>query len=1116
MLQRIAVYALGLLVVAGVGYNIWSWRSGEVPSNASPEAPASAAITAAAPEAALAPVAAPAPPLTTTSVTLALEAGTIEAHLSLQVNDQHEPNPIAVEFDESVPAIFVSLKSTLPEPTVVGVVWRRLPNAAIPARDLDVTTVSIPQGQRRSDRLRAPREGFLPGSYELQISINNIDPKVLPFRVTSKYTDAREIIGAEGMPGMNVALAGLGGRIASSNAGFKSPNWAASNLIDGFPFQIGGSGCTNCGWTSGNDEAPYEIVLALGGDQPVTIDAVVIDPSTEDTTTGGEWELIPRNVEVSVSSTSATDGFSAAGSARIVPRAVEQLIRIAPTPARFVKLRILSNWGGNTTRLGEVKVLEVAGVSALDGWPRNLALPGLGGVVARYSSQDGVPTGVQQLIDDALTEPWVSADHYLPQDFVFAFKDDQVAKIDRVVLRPQGRTPESWPKKVLVSVSSDSLFAFDDVGQFELPKEARDHEFRVKRDARFLRVRVLENHGARSTSLNEIRIFEDSAAGYTSVLARTAPLAAPAAAAGLTAATADAEEQESNDQVSTANRIALAKTVGGKVEPLGEQDHFAIEVPSGGRQVLSVALAGAPFIKTSVSLLGADGAELKRFDPAQARGSTATISWLVAPGAGTLRVSEPPASIVLVWDTSGSMNGMTDALREAVLAYLDQVRPTEQLNLIRFSDDVEVLLKDFSSDRNLLKNAADPDKFYPDGGTRFYDAIEQAVALLKPRTGNRAIIMLSDGEDSLSKMEAPAFWTLLQEEQVRIYTIGLGVALKGFATRVGSTGQRFMGHASYVTNGRTFFARDTSELKSLYDRIAAELRAVSRYTMTPSVSAALGSLSIAATGERMAAVSAPARVQLVLDASGSMNRRINGKRMIDSAKDVLVSLIKAVPDEVQMGLRVYGHRIREGQKGACEDSQQVQPIARLNRARLLARVQAINALGTTPIAYSLEQVASDLGKADGPQMVVLVTDGREECGGDPKAAVAKLKAQGYNVRVNIVGFALTDKGAQQQLAEAAALTGGSYVNAKDDSALKEALDAAMRVPFEIRDSSGAVVGSGQVGQEALRLPEGHYTVVVQTAERPITIPGVRVVANRESRVELKKEGRDIGIKVNQP
>jgi VWFA-related protein len=768
-------------------------------------------------------------------------------------------------------------------------------------------------------------------------------------------------------------------------------------------------------------------------------------------------------------------------------------------------------------QLAEVKVLEAKGQFALEPLPRNIALPALGGVVARFSSQDDVRNGVQQLIDNATDDPWISADGYLPQDFVFAFKDDQVARVESIVLRSGGRAAETFPKKVLVSVSTDSLFEFADVGQFDVARDEVEHALPVRRDGRFVRVRILENYGGRDTSLNEIRILEGSGSGYVSVLARTAPLVSPAAAAAeAELARADADEKESNDDPAAANPLTAGRSTRGTIEPLGESDHFAIDVAAGSRQMLNLALTAPPFIKTSVSLLDATGVETKRFDPAQASEAATTISWLVDPGRQTIRVAEPPASIVLIWDTSGSMEGMTDALREAVLAYLSRVRPTEKLNLIRFSDEVEVLLPDFTSDPDTLRAAATSEKFYPDGGTRFYDAVERAVALLAKQSGNRAIIVLSDGEDSLSRLSAPRFWSLLQQERVRLYSIGLGVALKGFATRIGSTGQRFMGHASYVTNGRSFFARDTSELKALYDRIAAELRVVSKYTLTPSIGAATGTIAVSATGERLAAVSAPSRVQLVLDASGSMNRRTGNRRMIDAAKDVLSSVVTAMPDEVHVGLRVYGHRIREGARGACEDSQQVYPIAKLDRTRLLQRIRSINALGTTPIAYSLQQVANDLAGSDGPQMVVLVTDGREECGGDPKAAVEALRAAGLKVRVNIVGFALTDATAQKQLTEAAALTGGSYVNAKDDATLKAALDDALRVPFEVRDSAGAVVASGRVGDQALSVPEGFYTIAVQTAEREILVRDVRVVATKDSKIELKKEGREVGVKVNQP
>ena len=126
-----------------------------------------------------------------------------------------------------------------------------------------------------------------------------------------------------------------------------------------------------------------------------------------------------------------------------------------------------------------------------------------------------------------------------------------------------------------------------------------------------------------------------------------------------------------------------------------------------------------------------------------------------------------------------------------------------------------------------------------------------------------------------------------------------------------------------------------------------------------------------------------------------MKRKLGGRMMIDIAKDAMVQIIEGLPDDLQVALRVYGHRIREGQPGDCQDSELVFPFAKLDKPRLLERVRAIQALGTTPIAYSLQQVARDFGAAPGEKMVILVTDGKEECGGNPSAVVSELLAKGF-------------------------------------------------------------------------------------------------------------------------
>jgi hypothetical protein len=247
-----------------------------------------------------------------------------------------------------------------------------------------------------------------------------------------------------------------------------------------------------------------------------------------------------------------------------------------------------------------------------------------------------------------------------------------------------------------------------------------------------------------------------------------------------------------------------------------------------------------------------------------------------------------------------------------VETYLDQVRPSERLQLIRFSrQEIEVLLPEFTSDREQLK-AATAGKFFADGGTPFYDAVAKGIELLEGAGGNRAIVVMTDGADTASRLSHPGFWRLLQDKRIRLYTIGLGGELREYQPRIASGGERVLNHAAMATNGRFFFAQTANELQGLYQRIANELRTLSTYYLRPTLSRGPGLLHVVATGERIPAVSAPPQLELILDASGSMKRRIGRRMMIDEAKDIMVQTIEGLPDDLQVALRVYGHRVREG------------------------------------------------------------------------------------------------------------------------------------------------------------------------------------------------------------
>jgi Mg-chelatase subunit ChlD len=914
----------------------------------------------------------------------------------------------------------------------------------------------------------------------------------------------------------DIAAAALGGhveRVSSEGTATYSrkTGWAAENLIDGGNSDV--SCAPLCGWAS-SGAAPQEIVLSFYEHREALIGRVVIDTLTPSTRTVSD--RLPRQVEISVSTTNAAAGFTPVATVEMPKESGLRAIDCAPARAKYLRIRILSTYSRDAILIGEIGAFEADGPtpSILQDFPRNLALFALGGAIVSYTSEYA-SFRASHLIDGDPVQDWRSGvPFHLPQEIVFAFHDDAAALIDRIELASGGMM--TAPKVISVSTSLVSpVDGFEQVGEFTLKRAAGAQSVSIRRRARFLKLRILENWGSRDyTSLGEVRILEGSESAYESILFRRdtatgAPVAATRSKIAESIGTA-ATERENNDEPARANRVDLGTSIQGRIDPLGENDYFKLTVPGTERSVLRIDLTGQPNIRTSLDLLNASRATVKRFDPARIPAEQAAFSWLVDPGEYLLRVTQPPASVVVIWDTSGSMERSVKDLQRAVEGYLDQVSPPDRVNLIRFSYNIEVLLPGFSSDREKLKKAASG-KFFADGYTPFYDVVEKAATLLEGVQGNRAIIVMTDGEDAGSRLRRDQFWRLLQEKGIRFYTIGLG-EIDRYNPLLGSSARRLLSYTAMATNGRAYFSRSSADLAKFYAEISAELRKPCAYRLRVTRGAARGNLAVRATGERISAVAAPSEIELILDASGSMKRPIGGRPMIDTAKAVLSDIVRQLPDDMHVALRVYGHRVHEGRPGACEDSELVFPFAKLNRQALLSRIASVQALGTTPIAYSLRQIARDVGGSPGEKMIVLVTDGKEECGGDPAAAVSALAAQGIKLKLNIVGFALPDAALKAELRRLAEQTKGQFVDAKDAQSLRAGIEQSLAVPFDVLDAAGAKVADGVTGHTLTNIPEGIYTVRVR-AEKPIDVREVRVQADKTTTIELKKEGEEIAVRV---
>jgi hypothetical protein len=110
-------------------------------------------------------------------------------------------------------------------------------------------------------------------------------------------------------------------------------------------------------------------------------------------------------------------------------------------------------------------------------------------------------------------------------------------------------------------------------------------------------------------------------------------------------------------------------------------------------------------------------------------------------------------------------------------------------------------------------------------------------------------------------------------------------------------------------------------------------------------------------------------------------------------------------------------------------------------------------------------------------LVVLVTDGEETCGGDPKAAIQALRAAGLDVRVNIVGFAVDEVVLKETFREWARMGNGGYFDAQNGEQLKSAMRATLRPTYQVLAGS-KVIATGTVNGEPAEIPPGNYKVRV--------------------------------------
>ncbi len=224
------------------------------------------------------------------------------------------------------------------------------------------------------------------------------------------------------------------------------------------------------------------------------------------------------------------------------------------------------------------------------------------------------------------------------------------------------------------------------------------------------------------------------------------------------------------------------------------------------------------------------------------------------------------------------------------------------------------------------------------------------------------------------------------------------------------------------------------------------------------------------------------------------------------AKNILNDVSHWFPEDLDLALRAYGST-SPSQSNNCADSTLLVPFAEGNREWIRQAISGLRPLGQTPIAYALNQAATDFDVQQDDRAVVLVTDGIESCGGDPVEAALELREQG--ITVHLIGFGLgnaadEDTSSLQAVADA---SGGRYVTAGSAEELRAALAQTVATTFSVYKNTTEIASASLGADDPIYLPEGDYRVELHSS--PVQSVQLSLTPGQQVSLTLEKQGEAV-------
>ena len=179
-------------------------------------------------------------------------------------------------------------------------------------------------------------------------------------------------------------------------------------------------------------------------------------------------------------------------------------------------------------------------------------------------------------------------------------------------------------------------------------------------------------------------------------------------------------------------------------------------------------------------------------------------------------VDDLPLTLGITIDTSGSMVTSLPEAKRAAIDFLENVMtPRDRAFAVSFAGRPELLIP-ATDDVGAIETALDDLRSY--GYTSLHDAVVTSLYYFRGVRGRRALIVLSDGDDTISSLPYRDALEYARRSGVVVYAVGLNVG--GLKAGI----RKKLTQLAEESGGKVFFIKEAQELFGVYDEIEEDLR----------------------------------------------------------------------------------------------------------------------------------------------------------------------------------------------------------------------------------------------------------------------------------------------------